>query len=120
VGFTVLRDNNEPAGALAAIVSIQGGDEPRAIERAITAGIPYIGLVASQKRGQEMIESMGLSAQDKQSVHTPAGLPIGGRTPQEIALSIMAEIVQENRSGKLQTSRTHGSVRQPSSSTHTD
>src|SRR5699024_4382657 len=73
VGFAVLRDNNAPTGALAAIASIQGGDEPSAIERAITAGIPYIGLVASQKRGQDMIESMGLSAQDKQSVHTPAG-----------------------------------------------
>lgn len=120
VGFAVLRDDDEPSGALAAIVSIQGGDEPRAIERAITAGIPYIGLVASQKRGQDMIESMGLPARDKQSVHTPAGLPIGGRTPQEIALSILAEIVQENRSGKLKASPSRASVQIPPASTAID
>src|SRR5699024_12440641 len=67
-----------------------------------------------------MIESMGLSAQDKQSVHTPAGLPIGGRTPQEVALSTMAEIVQENRAGKLKASPSLASVQIPPASTTID
>lgn len=120
LGFAVLRDDSEPVGALAAIVSIQGGDEPRAVEKAITAGIPYIGLVASQKRGHGMIESMGLSPPEKQCVHTPAGLPIGGRTPQEIALSILAEIIQENRSGKLKASPTRTTVHVPPASTAID
>lgn len=100
LGFDVTR-SDEPAGALASIVSIQGGDEPAAVQAALAAGVQYIGLVASQRRGSLMIEEMQLSDADRRRVHTPAGLAIGARTPAEIALSIMAEIVQEHRVGDL-------------------
>jgi xanthine dehydrogenase accessory factor len=59
--------------------------------------VAYIGLVASPKRGAAVLAA--LDAPDRGRVHTPAGLDIGARTPQEIALSILAQLVETRRSG---------------------
>src|SRR5207253_970166 len=56
---------------------------------AIAADIPYIGLIASTRRGTAVVA--GIEGGDR--VHTPAGLDIGARTPPEIALSVFAEIL---------------------------
>ncbi len=97
VGFEVVADaSGDPAGldlsgVAAVVVASHGRDEELLLRAAVNAGVPYIGLVASTKRGQAVLASLdvGGSAQ----VHTPAGLDIGARTPEEIALSILAEIV---------------------------
>lgn len=55
----------------------------------------YIGLVASRKKASTMVESLKeeISADiDLSPLYSPAGLDIGGSTPQEIALSLLAEI----------------------------
>jgi xanthine dehydrogenase accessory factor len=75
----------------AVVVASHGHDEEEALARALEAGVPYVGLVASRTRGTAVLES--LEAVDRSRVHTPAGLDIGARTPAEIALSILAEIV---------------------------
>jgi xanthine dehydrogenase accessory factor len=74
----------------AVVIASHGRDEEQAITTALEDGVPYVGLVASRKRGQAVLAGLGL-ADDR--VHTPAGLDIGARTPEEIALSILAEIV---------------------------
>jgi xanthine dehydrogenase accessory factor len=59
-----------------------------------------VGLVANEKRAQEIrrsLESKGETTENLARVRAPAGLDIGARTPEEIALSIMAEIVGESR-----------------------
>jgi xanthine dehydrogenase accessory factor len=63
------------------------------LEAAVRAGVPYVGLVASRKRGEAVLADLDLDPAQRAAVHTPAGLDIGARTPREVALSILAEIV---------------------------
>jgi xanthine dehydrogenase accessory factor len=79
----------------AVVVASHGFDEEKALIDALDAGIPYVGLVASPKRGRAVLESLDIPEALKERVHTPAGLDIGARTAEEVALSILAEIIQE-------------------------
>jgi xanthine dehydrogenase accessory factor len=79
----------------AVVVASHGFDEEKALIDALDAGIPYVGLVASPKRGRAVLDSLDVDDALKERVHTPAGLNIGARTPEEVALSIFAEIIQE-------------------------
>jgi xanthine dehydrogenase accessory factor len=81
----------------AVVVASHGRDEEDVLATALEAGVPYVGLVASRKRGKAVVESLEVSDDDRARVHTPAGLDIGARTPEEIALSILAEIVSTRR-----------------------
>jgi len=81
--------------AAAVIVAGHGRGEEPVLKAALAAGVPYIGLVASRKRGAQVLTDMDLSREEAGRVHTPAGLDIGARTGPEIALSIYAEIVAE-------------------------
>lgn len=80
-------------GASAVVVASHGRDEEETLRAALEAGVAYVGLVASPKRGKAVLEGLGLCASMSGRISTPAGLDIGARTPQEIALSILAEIV---------------------------
>ena len=78
----------------AVVVASHGFDEEQTLVDAVKAGIPYVGLVASPKRGRAVIDSLDLTAEEKARISSPAGLNIGARTPEEIALSIFAEIIE--------------------------
>ena len=95
VGFEVLEgDAGKSAGNPAAVVvASHGRDEEPMLEAAVRAGVPYVGLVASRKRGEAVVATLDLDDAQRAAVHTPAGLDIGARTPREVALSILAEIV---------------------------
>jgi xanthine dehydrogenase accessory factor len=101
VGYDVAlhRDGGfEPSDDDAAvIIASHGRDELDALAAALEIGVSYVGLVASRKRGQAVVAELEVSDDDKARVHTPAGLDIGARTPEEIALSILAEIVSTRR-----------------------
>ena len=61
----------------------------------------YLGVVASRTRFGELRESLlgrGISAEPLDHIRNPAGLDIGARQPEEVALSILAEVVQLSRS----------------------
>lgn len=90
-----------PEGALAVIVCSHGRDEPESIRAALDAGVPFIGLVASHRRGEAVLEAMELTEKERSRVRTPVGLDIGARTAEEIALSIMAQIVQVIRKAEI-------------------
>lgn len=87
--------------ATAVVIASHGGPEAEQIRAALDAGVGYVGLVASRVRGAAVLDGLGLTDAERNRVHTPAGLPIGARTPAEVALSIIAEIVAEIRSGTL-------------------
>jgi xanthine dehydrogenase accessory factor len=86
------------------VVASHGRDEELALAAALTAGVPYVGLVASRKRGAAVAASLDVSDDDRARLHTPAGIDIGARTPEEIALSILAEIISARRAMKAPVS----------------
>ncbi len=62
----------------------------------------YIGMIGSQRRVWavfKLLHEEGVPAEKLSRVRAPIGLDLGGGTPEEIALSIMAEIVQLRRGG---------------------
>lgn len=81
------------AGVAAVVVASHGRDEEATLTAALEADVPYVGLVASKKRGEAVIGSLGMCSSHTSCIHSPAGLDIGARTPDEIALSIMSEVV---------------------------
>jgi xanthine dehydrogenase accessory factor len=86
-----------PTGAAAVVVATHGRDEEDTLTAAVRAGVPYVGLVASRKRGESVLASLDVGDADRARVRTPAGLDIGARTPEEVALSVLAEMVAERR-----------------------
>ncbi len=77
----------------AVVVASHGNGEEAVLEAAVRSGVPYVGLVASRKRGAAVLQALDLTDEEKARVRTPAGLDIGARTAEEVALSILAEIV---------------------------
>jgi xanthine dehydrogenase accessory factor len=85
------------AGTTAVVIASLGGPEAEVIRAALDADVGYIGLVASQVRGASVLERLDLSDAERVRVHTPVGLPIGAKTPFEIAVSIVAEVIKSIR-----------------------
>jgi xanthine dehydrogenase accessory factor len=87
----------ESGGEAAAIVASQGHYDEQALETILKARTRYVGLVASKKRGATVkasLQEAGLSGVE--AVRNPAGLDLGARSAPEVALSILAEIVQQS------------------------
>src|SRR3990170_4161677 len=62
----------------------------------------YVGMIGSKRRGAAVLQHLiddGLDPEAVRRVHTPIGLDIGAETPEEIAVAIMAEVVQVRRGG---------------------
>jgi len=81
------------------VVASMGQFDARGVAAAVRAEAPYVGLVASEKRGGEVIDrAAALLDTDPDSVAdavtSPAGIDVGARTPAEIAVSILAEVVE--------------------------
>jgi xanthine dehydrogenase accessory factor len=84
-------------GKLFAVIATMGENDEESLAAALAAKPAYVGVVASRKRFAELRESMllrGIAASVLDEVHNPAGIDIGARLPEEVALSIFAEIVQ--------------------------
>jgi xanthine dehydrogenase accessory factor len=91
-------------GDLALVVAAHGRDELHTLRMGLEAGVPYIGLVASPKRGTGVIAELrgdGVPDDLVARIDMPAGLDIGARTPAEVALSILAKIVAVRRDGRV-------------------
>jgi len=70
-------------------------DDP-ALLAAFETDIPYIGVMSSRRSHQDRIHRLrdkGISDEQLARLHTPIGLPIGSKTPEEIALSIISEMI---------------------------
>ena len=83
------------------VVTQHKGDQ-HSIKKALEGNGPYIGLVASTKRAKLVFEYLldeGVGHEELKRVHSPAGLDFAGTTPEEIALSIVGEMVSIRRGG---------------------
>ncbi len=97
----VAGSDTEPgSGDLAVVVAAHGRDELHTLRRALEVGVPYVGLVASHKRGAGVLADLrgdGVPEAHLEQIDVPAGIDIGARTPTEIALSILASVVAIRR-----------------------
>jgi xanthine dehydrogenase accessory factor len=90
---------------LAVIAAGHGRGEVPVLTAGLEAGVPYVGLVASRRRGAGVLGELkgdGVPQERLDRIDTPAGFDIGARTPEEIALAILARIVQIRRAPKQQ------------------
>ena len=104
------------------VVATQGHDDEDVLERAVAARPAYLGLVGSRRRGATVLGYLadrGVPQDQLDRVRVPAGLDLGSTTHQEIAVAILAELVQLRASGALAGSRVStaatGSARQAGS-----
>lgn len=104
LGYDVRRldePGSDHGDATAVVIASLGGPEGAVIRAAVDAGVGYIGLVASRVRGASILDGLGLTEAERARVHTPVGLAIGAKTPAEIAVSIVAEVIEGIRVGGL-------------------
>jgi xanthine dehydrogenase accessory factor len=78
------------------IVASHGEGEEALLAAALDAGVGYVALVASDKRGAAVRDSLDVPDALREQLHTPAGLDIGARTPAEIAIAILAQLVAKH------------------------
>jgi xanthine dehydrogenase accessory factor len=112
LGYTVERDESDDlTQTTAVVIASHGGPEADIIRAALDAGVGYVGLVASKVRGASVLSGLELSDAERARVHTPVGLAIGANTPEEIAVSIAAELIAALRGGGLTISAQLGGDR---------
>lgn len=86
------------------VVATQGDNDERGLQTALGVKCRYVGFIASRKKRDGVFANLlnlGLSQAQLDEVHAPAGIDINGKTPQEVAISILAEIIQEYRSKEV-------------------
>jgi xanthine dehydrogenase accessory factor len=86
------------------VVATQGHADEDTIERAVAMRPAYLGLVASRHRAEAVLGYLaerGVPKEQLDRVHAPAGLDLGKTTHEEMAVAILAELVQLRASGAL-------------------
>ena len=86
------------------VVSTQGEDDEEALEKAVTAGAQYTAFVASRVKSDKLFDYLrqrGVAEDKLRKVRVPAGLDIHAASSEEIAVSILAEIIQVKGTGTV-------------------
>lgn len=84
----------------AVIVTRGHRHDEQALAASVDRGAAYVGMIGSRRKVKLIVDdltAMGIAAQELQKVHAPIGLGIGAVTVEEIAISIVAELVQVRR-----------------------
>jgi xanthine dehydrogenase accessory factor len=106
LGFRVLSSLDDVATPDAWVVAaaMSSAEDHPAVRAALERGVAYVAMVASRRRTEAFLDELrgeGFSEEVLARLKAPAGLDIGAATGPEIALSILAEIVQRRRSRPL-------------------
>ena len=100
LGFAVVKEPT-PNERGYVVVATQGRGDQTALRQALRSGAPYVAFVGSRRKSASLSAALaaeGLPPELLARLRAPAGLAIGAITPEEIALSILAEIVRTRRS----------------------
>ena len=103
VGDDLADIDRHASPVTAVVVATHGNGDEEALERALTSSAPYVGLVASPRRAAQLRRYLGLRGLPSAALErldSPAGLDIGARRGDEIALSILARIVEQRRAAE--------------------
>jgi len=90
-------------GRASIVVATHADADEEVLDRVLRMDTSYVSLVASRRRAAvilERLEQRGVPAERRGRLKAPAGLDIGAETPEEIAVSILAEIIQHRRGDK--------------------
>ena len=92
----------EPLSSDYVVIATQHKGDHQSMKHVLSRDAGYIALIASRKRTglvMDYLRGEGFDAERLARVHAPCGLDLGCRTPEEIALSVLAEIVMLRRGG---------------------
>jgi xanthine dehydrogenase accessory factor len=103
IGEELARFNITPQTHV--VIVTRGHEHDRdALRRAVSSPAAYIGMIGSRRKVKMVFDELqkdGVTTEALAAVHAPIGLDIQAETPEEIALSIMAEIVMVRRGGLM-------------------
>jgi xanthine dehydrogenase accessory factor len=93
-----------PIGGNTYVVLVSRGhkQDEDGLRLVVSRGAAFVGMIGSRRRVSTVLRHLaeeGYPLEDLERVHTPIGLDIGAETPEEIAVSIMAEIIMNRRGG---------------------
>ena len=106
MGWRVERGGEASLDRAHVLVGTMGDEDLEVLQKVLRADPAYVGVIASRKRFEHVRETLvacGIPRAAVDKVAVPAGLDIGARTPEEIAVSVMAQIVERRRSATVQT-----------------
>lgn len=93
-----------PIGHNTHVVMVTRGhrQDELSLRRVVGRGARYVGMIGSKRRTATVLQHLldeGFKQEDLDAVHTPIGLDIGAESPEEIGISIMAEVILLQRGG---------------------
>ena len=87
-------------GGAFVVVATQGKRDRDALRCTLSSNAAYVAMIGSRRKAEKLkadLRAEGMAEENLDALHFPAGLDIGAVTPDEIALSVLAEIVQDRR-----------------------
>ncbi len=106
--FAKIRTN---ASTYLVIVTRGHKDDMRVLEWAVQTGARYVGMIGSKRKVLSVykaLEKSGIPAEKFEGVFAPVGLEIGALTPEEIAVSITAELIAVRRKAETSYAQIRG------------
>jgi xanthine dehydrogenase accessory factor len=104
----------DDAGARFVVVSTQGRGDEAALQAMLAVEADYVAFVGSRKKAAVLVatlEQRGIAPTRLAKLKAPAGLDLGAITPDEIAVSILAEIITAHRRGQPRAAVSSGEVK---------
>jgi xanthine/CO dehydrogenase XdhC/CoxF family maturation factor len=96
-GVAAIRELTLAQGDAVVLCDHDAPDAPQVLEDALASPASYVAMMASRRRSERVLAELGeQGAAGLEKLHVPAGLNLGGKSPGEIALSVVAEIVAES------------------------
>jgi len=95
------------------VICSQGDGDVSSLLKAIECEGPYLGFVASRVKANSIFKELrqhGVTFDQLKKIKTPAGIDIGGKSHEEAAISILAEIVKEFRQGNKSITATEAVI----------
>src|SRR5262245_11517578 len=105
MGWRVERGPGAAVKDAHVLVATMGDEDLDVLQKVLREEPAYVGVIASRKRFEHVRQTLiacGIARAAVERVCAPAGLDIGATTPEEIALSVMAQIVQQKKQQKIE------------------